>query len=111
MASDMAERVYALAKAIPAGSVASYGQLAALSGHPRAARIVGQLMRRCAPSRGVPCHRVVLGDGRSCPAGASCVLRLQRALLAAEGVPFLADGRVDMAACRWQGPFEKEQKL
>lgn len=105
MASDMAERVYALAKAIPAGSVASYGQLAALSGHPRAARIVGQLMRRCAPSRGVPCHRVVMGDGSLCPEDAFGVPGLQRALLAAEGVPFLADGRVDMAACRWQGPF------
>ena len=102
MASDMAERVYALAKAIPAGSVASYGQLAALSGHPRAARIVGQLM---------PCHRVVMGDGSLCPEDAFGVPGLQRALLAAEGVPFLADGRVDMAACRWQGPFEKEQKL
>ena len=26
------------------------------------------------------------------------------ALLEAEGVPFLPDGRVDLRACQWQGP-------
>ncbi len=28
---------------------------------------------------------------------------IRRALLEAEGVPFLANGRVDMAACQWDG--------
>jgi methylated-DNA-protein-cysteine methyltransferase-like protein len=37
---------------------------------------------------------------------------MRRAMLEAEGVPFLPDGRVAMAACRWNGPdaFELHEK-
>lgn len=38
---DFRERVYALVSQIPKGRVMTYGQIAALCGNPRAARIVG----------------------------------------------------------------------
>ena len=93
------ERVYELARHIPAGKCASYGQLALMLGSPRASRAVGYAMRACKdPS--VPCHRVLRGDGSTVPAFGPGV---QRALLEAEGVPFTADGRADLARCRWDG--------
>ncbi|MBQ8535918.1 MAG: MGMT family protein [Clostridia bacterium] len=103
MAEDMAQAVRALAAQIPPGKVASYGQLALMSGHPRGARMVGYIMRGKA-SRGLPCHRVIRQDGSLCPPDIFGGPGIQRAMLEAEGVVFLPDGRVDMAQCRWQGP-------
>jgi methylated-DNA-protein-cysteine methyltransferase-like protein len=87
--------VYDILTRVPAGRVVSYGQLARAAGNPRAARGVGWAMRRC-PDR-LPWQRVVMADG-SVTGGAYADMR--RALLEAEGVPFLPDGRVDMDACR-----------
>lgn len=95
-------QIYALVKRIPEGSVASYGAIARLFGNPRLARVVGYAMRACGdPS--VPCHRVVHRDGRlpaSFGVGGSAA---QSAMLRAEHVGFLPDGRVDMARHEWRG--------
>ena len=95
-------RVYELVARIPEGKCASYGQLAFMSGSPRAARAVGYALRACRDPA-VPCHRVVdrFGGTKSCfdlygPG-------TQRALLEAEGVPFTEEGRVDFSRCRWDG--------
>jgi methylated-DNA-[protein]-cysteine S-methyltransferase len=48
---------------IPYGETATYGEVAALAGHPNAQRAVGSV---CAANRFalvVPCHRVVAADG------------------------------------------------
>jgi methylated-DNA-[protein]-cysteine S-methyltransferase len=58
-----ATRVFRVVKSIPAGRVASYGDVARLAGRPGAARAVGNLMRNC-HDPGVPCHRVVAAGGR-----------------------------------------------
>jgi methylated-DNA-[protein]-cysteine S-methyltransferase len=50
-------------RSIPYGEVATYGEVAALAGHPNAQRAVGSV---CAANRFalfVPCHRVVAADG------------------------------------------------
>ena len=53
---------YDITRRIPAGKVATYGQIARLAGMPRCARIVGYAMAACQdPS--VPCHRVVGSSG------------------------------------------------
>ena len=52
--------------AIPRGRVATYGQIAALLGWPRAARAVGDAMRHCPD--GLPWHRVVNAQRRHQPA-------------------------------------------
>ena len=95
--SSFFQRVYDVVAQIPPGKAASYGQIAALLGSPRAARQVGWAMRVC-PDR-FPWQRVVRADG-SIAGGDHAAFR--RALLEAEGVPFLPDGRVDLAACRWE---------
>ena len=50
-------------RSIPYGETATYGEVAALAGHPNAQRAVGSV---CAANRYgivVPCHRVVGADG------------------------------------------------
>lgn len=51
------DNIYETVKQIPAGEVASYGQIARLIDAPRSARVVGWAMQK-APKE-VPAHRVV----------------------------------------------------
>lgn len=55
------ERVYAFVTQIPKGRVMTYGQLAALAGNPRAARIVGGIAHYGDPN--LPWQRVVNKQG------------------------------------------------
>ena len=96
------EQIYAAARQIPPGRVATYGQLARLAGNPRMARVVGYAMH-AAPAD-VPCHRVVDRSGRLSAAFLPAGRETHRLLLEMEGVPFLPDGRVDLALARWEGP-------
>ena len=60
--SRFAARVYAVVRRIPAGCVATYGDIAALAGAPRAARAVGTILRGC-QDPATPCHRVIGAGG------------------------------------------------
>ena len=95
-------RVYALVGQIPPGRVVSYGQIAWALGAPRMARQVGWAMRRCPDA--LPWQRVVRADGSIAGGGYAA---LRRALLEGEGIPFTADGRVDMARCAWEIPSQE----
>lgn len=101
MASAFTLRIYEIVKQIPKGKVASYGQIAMLAGNPRAARGVGFALHHNPEPGVIPCHRVVFKDGSVCTGFAFGGPEIQRAMLAAEEVPFLPDGRVDMARARW----------
>ena len=68
---------------IPAGRVATYGDVATLAGAPRAARAVGTVMRDCRDPA-VPCHRVIAAGGGLGGFGGS--LQLKRERLRAEGL-------------------------
>ncbi|HEY6213899.1 MAG TPA: methylated-DNA--[protein]-cysteine S-methyltransferase [Vicinamibacterales bacterium] len=93
-------RVLSVVRGIPAGRVATYGDVARLAGKPRAARAVGNIMRGCA-RQDVPCHRVIAAGGRIGGYGGRELLK--RSLLAAEGVP-LSGWRVrELNRVRWTG--------
>lgn len=97
------QTIYAVVRAIPRGRVATYGQVAALAGNPRWARVVGYALHVNPDPQGVPCYRVVDRMGRTSSAFAFGGADVQRALLEADGVLFLPDGRVDLARCQWDG--------
>ena len=78
-----ANRVLSIVKRIPSGQVATYGDVAAAAGQPRAARAVGNIMRACS-GIGVPCHRVVAANGMLGGYGGN--EGLKRSLLRAEGL-------------------------
>ncbi len=76
-----------LLREVPWGETVSYGELAALSGRPRAARAVGSAMRNNPVPFVVPCHRVVAAGGRiGGYGGGRNAVALKRSLLAREGV-------------------------
>ncbi len=96
-------QVYRVVQQIPAGKVATYGQIAALLGYPRAARTVGWAMRALPEGSGVPWHRVINGRGRISTSGQEHDVDPQRQRLEAEGIVFDADGRVDLKVYGWAG--------
>lgn len=98
------EQVYRLVSLIPAGKVASYGQIAALLGAPHAARTVGWALHGLPENAEVPWQRVINCRGRITNTSSADSLSLQKTLLEAEGVRFGPDDRVDMAIHRWDGP-------
>lgn len=94
------EAVLAVVADIPAGRVATYGDIAALLGS-RGARAVGQVMARYGSD--VPWWRVVRAGGRP-PAGHA---EIARPHYEAEGIPLRQTGdddgyRIDLAASRWR---------
>ena len=93
--------IYAIVRRIPAGRVATYGQIALLAGNVRWSRVVGYAMRACRDAS-IPCQRVVLKGGRLSEAFGVGGADEQAMLLSLEGVSFLADGRVDMRSCAWR---------
>lgn len=88
--------ILSVVEEIPAGKVASYGQIAALIGREKNARLVGRVLSVAEHYGTYPCHRVVNNAGRLAPHFPE-----QRLRLLEEGVSFKGNGCVDMNACRW----------
>lgn len=96
--------IYAIVRQIPRGKVATYGQIAALSGNPRRARIVGYALH-VNPAPGViPCHRVVNREGRVSSAFAFGGENMQITMLRQEGVAVNDDGYADLSSFQWDPP-------
>jgi methylated-DNA-[protein]-cysteine S-methyltransferase len=70
-------------RAIPYGETVTYGELAALAGHPNAQRAAGTFCARNRFPLFVPCHRVVAADGLG--SYGSLGLEYKRRLLELEG--------------------------
>jgi len=80
-------RVLQACHTIPCGETRSYADLAKAAGNPKAARAVGQAMRRNPLPLIVPCHRVIGSDGSLVGfAGGEQALDIKAALLEREGV-------------------------
>ena len=95
------EALYLTLAQVPAGTLISYGQLAALAGLGRAARWVGRTLSQLPADSSLPWHRVIAASGRlslpaDSPAGAE-----QRARLHAEGID-LTNDRVNLRIHGWR---------
>jgi methylated-DNA-[protein]-cysteine S-methyltransferase len=97
--SSFAARVLATVRRLPAGRVATYGDVAAMAGRARAWRAVGNIMRECRMPD-VPCHRVVAAGGRLGGYGGN--VQVKRALLRAEGIPVTRFRIKGFDARRWR---------
>ena len=75
-----------LLERVPQGQTVTYGELAALAGHPGKARAVGQAMARNPWPLVVPCHRVLGVDGALTGYTNPHGLDLKALLLKLEGV-------------------------
>ena len=106
-ADPFTHRVLTVVRRIPAGRVATYGDVAAAAGRPRAHRAVGNIMRETADSS-VPCHRVIAAGGKLGGYGRDVFAK--RALLLADGV-IVSNGRVrNFTELRWKAPRQLSSK-
>jgi methylated-DNA-protein-cysteine methyltransferase-like protein len=97
--SSTYQAIYATVRRIPKGRVASYGQVAAVTGLVNAARQVGYALHALPAGSTVPWHRVVNAQGAISLRDHHALT--QRMLLAREGVRFDARGRADLARFGW----------
>ncbi len=94
------ERVRKLIKQIPHGKVATYGQIAAYAGNPRAARQVAWLLHSSSRKHNLPWHRVINSKGSiSLPPHRG--YQLQKKLLEQEGIIFREDDSINLNSYLW----------
>lgn len=94
---DFAYAVLSAVAEIPAGKVATYGQIARLIGYPKNARLVARVLSHADYYGDYPCHRVVNASGRLAPGWAA-----QAMLLQAEGVALIDATHVSLKLYRWK---------
>jgi methylated-DNA-protein-cysteine methyltransferase related protein len=94
--------ICAVIRRIPKGWVATYGQVAAMAGLSRRARLVGYVLQHLDPATKIPWHRVVNGKGAvSYSPSRNGGDALQRRLLEKEGVEFDDRNRFNLERFRW----------
>ena len=94
------EQIYDVVRQIPRGTVATYGQVAALAGNRRWSRVVGYALSVCPGSSDIPCYRVVNRLGEVSSAFDSSEGNRQIMLLEADGIP-CPGGIVDLRKYQW----------
>jgi methylated-DNA-protein-cysteine methyltransferase related protein len=99
---SLREAVCRLVPKIPNGCVATYGQIAAYAGRPRAARQVGMVLAGLPEDSEIPWQRVVNAKGGISPRGKPGAVELQRILLEEEGIEFATDSTIDLRHYLWQ---------
>jgi methylated-DNA-protein-cysteine methyltransferase-like protein len=100
--ADLLAKIYAVVRRIPPGRVATYGQVAALAGLPRRARLAGYALRELPPGSDLPWYRVINAGGKVSPrSGLGLEEGYQRHLLEEEGVVFDERGRIDLDRFGW----------
>ena len=99
--ASLRARIHEVVGRIPAGRVATYGQVAALAGARGHARQVGYALHALPAGADVPWHRVVNARGEISARRAGGVDEEQRDRLEAEGVEFDSLGKIDLCRFRW----------
>src|ERR1700733_15789473 len=95
--SEAAAAICSVVCRIPKGWVATYGQIAAMAGLPKRARLVGHVLQSLGPATDVPWHRVVNAKGEvSYASSRNGGDVLQRQLLEKEGIEFDGQNRFDL---------------
>ncbi|MBE0585451.1 MAG: MGMT family protein [Desulfofustis sp.] len=98
--TSFTSQAIALIRAIPAGTVTTYGAISTAAGNHRGARQIARLLAGSSQALQLPWHRVVNKDGIISPRLSMGHL-LQRQLLEAEGVTVGPDGRIDLSRFLW----------
>jgi len=99
--------VKAILKQIPRGKVATYGQIAALAGNPRAARQVVRILHSSTKKDKLPWHRVV-NTQRKIGLRPGSGYELQQAMLKKEGVKFGIGDRINFERFQWKPRSSKK---
>ena len=96
------DAILAIVQSIPAGKVATYGQIATLAGLPGRARLVGTALRMLPTDSGVPWHRVVNAKGQISFRGDGTSVSEQEMLLREEGIVLGRRGQIKLTNFGWR---------
>lgn len=98
---ELARMILATVVLIPFGKVASYGQIAAMAGLPRHARLVGRVLSELENDAEVPWHRVINSQGAiSLKRVDALGQNIQQMKLMEEGI-ILKNGKVNFRQYGW----------
>lgn len=103
------QKVYEIVRAIPAGKVMTYGQIAEILGESYTPRTVGFVMH-AADTENDPWQRVINSQGACSTGKMTMPVNLQQKILEDEGVVFNEKGRCDLKVYGWlpEGFQEKD---
>ena len=94
--------IYAVARRVPRGRVATYGQIAALAGLKNHARQVGYALHALPHGSNVPWHRVINAQGKVSPRADPAYVGLQQRLLEDEGIEIGVGDRISLKRFGWK---------
>lgn len=100
MSESFTDIVVKVIKKIPKGKVATYGQIAALSGSPRAARQVVRILHTQSKKEKLPWHRIINSKGEIALREFEG-LEEQRELLEKEGIVVKNKNAIDLKIYQW----------
>ena len=96
------QTIYEVVKTIPAGVVATYGQVAAIVGC--GPRLIGYALASLPAGMDVPWQRVINSQGKISTRSDGAAAPRQRQALIREGIVFSLKGTVDLKRFGWDGP-------
>ena len=100
--SEKYRRFYAIVSQIPEGQVATYGQVAALAGHPGQARQVGYALNCLTDEFDIPWQRVVNAKGQVSARAKPIFEEIQKQILESEGIIFDHNDRIELSKYQWK---------
>ncbi len=103
--------VIKMVKKIPKGKVASYGQIAKISGNAGGSRGVAWILHACSKKYRLPWHRVVNSQGKISFDKTTKEFRNQKNLLQKEGVVFSDSSVVNFKKFRWSKMKAPKRKI
>ncbi|MCJ7459627.1 MAG: MGMT family protein [candidate division Zixibacteria bacterium] len=109
-ALSFTRKVKEIIKKISRGKVATYGQIAAYAGNPRAARQVTWILHSSTSRDKLPWHRVINRQGRI-SLKPNYGYEIQKALLHKEGIKFNKNDRIDFERYLWTPHFQGSRRL
>lgn len=86
---------------IPEGKVATYKQIAELSGKPQASRGVAWILHSCSTAYKLPWHRVLNSQGKISFDPQTRNFKLQKKRLENEGIVFMSGGQLSLKKYQW----------
>lgn len=103
--SEFTRKVMQQIRMIPTGKVATYKQIAELSGKPQASRGVSWILHSCSTTYKLPWHRVLNSQGKISFDRTTHNYRKQKSLLKSEGVVFEGE-QLNMTKYQWKKKFK-----
>jgi methylated-DNA-protein-cysteine methyltransferase related protein len=96
-------RILSVIKQVPAGNVATYGQIALVAGASNA-RMIGRILKHLPDGTDVPWHRILNSGGTISVRGDGGPSLEQSRRLKDDGVFITANGKVNFREYGWSGP-------